>query len=149
MVMEQRQKSDIQGKLKTKTLAARGVGHWVHMVAVSIFITILALGCSASVTLRHLSSDVCLIIPESTTRNEVETFMGTPDRRIKDDSGEEIWIYIKKNESWGHKIPLLGEHVGNLNYEVVTVSFIGKQVRACVYRQLNVEEFRAAVSKYE
>jgi hypothetical protein len=105
-----------------------------------LFIGLIA-GCSASMPVRHLSSDVCLVMPESTTKAEVLSFLGEPDRRQHQPEGEETWFYYKKNESFLRKLPVVGPRLGWSNYEIVTVSFVGEQVRTCIYRQLEPEEF--------
>lgn len=98
-------------------------------------------GCSGTLPVRHLSSDVCLVMPESTTKAEVLSFLGDPDQRRPDADGNETWYYYKKNETFLRKMPLVGEKLGKSDYETVTVSFVGEQVRTCVYRQLDQEEF--------
>jgi len=97
-------------------------------------------GCATATPVRHLSSDVCLIMPESTTKTEVVAFLGEPDHKTNTDGALETWVYYKKNEDLLRKIPLLGERFGSLNYEMVTVSFSGNLVRTCVYRQLAHQE---------
>lgn len=97
-------------------------------------------GCATATPVRHLSSDVCLVLPESTTKAEVLAFMGEPDQKTTADDSAEMWIYYKKNEDLIRKIPLMGEKFGSLNYEIVTVSFAGDLVRTCVYRQLEPSE---------
>jgi hypothetical protein len=105
-------------------------------------ISILALGlwlvgcATTTAPIRHLSSDVCLVLPESTTKTEVLAFLGEPDQKTVTDGSTETWIYYKKNEDLIRKLPLVGEKFGSLNYERVTVSFVGNLVRTCVYRQL-------------
>jgi hypothetical protein len=89
---------------------------------------------------RHLSSDVCLVLPESTTKTEVLSFLGEPDRKTVTEGSTETWIYYKKNEDLIRRLPLVGEKFGSLNYEMVTVSFAGNLVRTCVYRQLEPSE---------
>lgn len=66
--------------------------------------------------------------------------MGEPDHKTTSDGSPEMWIYYKKNENLVRKLPLVGEKVGSLNYEVVTVTFAGNLVRTCVYRQLEANE---------
>jgi len=100
-------------------------------------------GCATSQPVRHLSSDVCLVMPDSTTKTEVLSFLGEPDRRESQPNGDETWFYYKKNESFLRKLPILGQELGSSNFETVTVSFVGEQVRTCVYRQLEPEEFKA------
>lgn len=97
-------------------------------------------GCATTSPIRHLSSDVCLVLPESTTKTEVVAFLGEPDQKVTSDGSTETWIYYKKNENLVRKLPLVGEKFGTLNYEMVTVSFAGNLVRTCIYRQLEPSE---------
>lgn len=114
--------------------------------ATLIYIMILSLsawmcgGCAITKPVRHLSSDVCLVLPESTTKSEVLAFLGEPNNRITNNDSSETWIYYKKKEDLLRKLPLIGKKFGSLNYEIVTVSFTGNLVRTCVYRQMTQYE---------
>lgn len=101
-------------------------------------------GCATTTPVRHLSSDVCLVLPESTTKTEVLAFLGEPDRKTVTDGTAETWIYFKKNEDLIRKLPLVGEKFGSRNYEMVTVVFAGNLVRTCVYRQLEPSEITSS-----
>lgn len=103
---------------------------------------LMLLGCATKEPVRHLSSDVCLVMPESTSKAEVLSFLGEPNLREPKGNGDETWIYYKKNETLLRKIPGVGKELGSLSYEIVTVSFVGEQVRTCVYRQLGKEEIQ-------
>lgn len=98
-------------------------------------------GCAATPPVKHLSSDVCLVMPESTTKSEVLSFLGEPDKKATSQDGVETWVYYKEDQDTLRKIPLIGEKFGTLNFETVTISFIGNKVRTCIYRQLNPTEF--------
>ena len=99
-------------------------------------------GCAGvSSPVRHLSSDVCLVMPESTTRQEVISFLGEPDRKIMSAENLEIWLYRKVNKSFLKKIPLLGDKLGSQNYETVTVTFEAELVKTCLYRQFDEAEY--------
>ena len=99
-------------------------------------------GCSAfSSPVRHLSSVACLVMPESTTRPEVISFLGEPDKKIITGDNSETWLYFKTNKSFSRTLPLVGGMVGAQNYETVTVTFDADLVRACLYRQFDEAEF--------
>ena len=99
-------------------------------------------GCAGvSTPVRHLSSDVCLVMPESTTRQEVLSFLGEPDRKITTAENIEVWLYLKTNKSFSKKVPLLGDKLGSQNYETVTVTFDADLVKTCLYRQFDEAEF--------
>lgn len=111
-------------------------------VLLALLLLILMTGCSGvSTPVRYLASDVCLIMPESTTRQEVLSFLGEPDRKIATAEKTEIWLYLKTNKSFSKKIPLVGEKLGEQNYETVTVTFDADLVRTCLYRQFDEAEF--------
>jgi len=112
----------------------------------STVLTIISLGlcltgCAATTQTKHLSSDVCLVMPESTTKAEVLSFLGEPDQKTTSQGEDETWIYYKEHKDFIRKMPLIGEQLGTLNYETVAITFIGNKVRTCIYRQLNPTEF--------
>ncbi|MBU0482091.1 MAG: hypothetical protein KKG47_13420 [Proteobacteria bacterium] len=110
-------------------------------LCVNLFILLLVLGCSTGVKVRHLSSDVCLVVPESTTRQEVIAFLGQPDSQWVNSDKVEIWTYRTIRKSFLRKMPFFGKSLGSVDYEVVTVTFTGDQVRTCYYRNLNEQEY--------
>jgi len=113
-----------------------------RLFALFTWLLFIIAGCAGtSQPIRHLSSDVCLVMPESTTRQEVLSFMGAPDRKTRTADSQEVWIYKKINKSFAKKMPLLGEKLGSQNYETVTVTFVGELVRTCLYREFNEAEY--------
>jgi len=109
---------------------------YTALLAIALFLG----GCTTATPVRHLSSDVCLVLPESTTKSEVLDFLGEPDKKTTTDGSDETWIYYKKNEDLVRKLPVVGERLGSLNHEMVTVTFVGDLVRTCIYRQLGPSE---------
>ena len=114
-----------------------------------LFIPFYLFGCATTQPVRHLSSDVCLVMPDSTTKTEVLSFLGAPNLRQSQPNGDETWYYYKLNQSFLKKIPLLGRELGTSNYETVIVSFVGEQVRTCVYRQLEPEEIKVMIPQID
>lgn len=110
------------------------------MIAI-IFIGSWLTGCATTTQTKHLSSDVCLVMPESTTKTEVLSFLGEPDQKTTSQGGDETWVYYKEHKDFIRKMPVIGAQLGTLNYETVAISFIGNKVRTCIYRQLNPAEF--------
>ena len=111
-------------------------------VSSALLFFLFSAGCSGiSAPVRHLSSDVCLVMPESTTRQEVISFLGEPDQKITNAEKSEVWLYLKVNQSYSKKLPLLGAKLGDQNYETVTVTFDGDLVKTCLYRQFDEVEF--------
>ena len=73
----------------------------VGLLWASIF---LLAGCSTfSSPVRYLSSDAFLVMPESTTRQEVISFLGQPDQKITTGDNLETWLYLKVNRSFSRK----------------------------------------------
>lgn len=91
-------------------------------------------GCAAPKEVRHLSSDVCLVIPKQTTKQEVLSFLGTPDRREMENDQTEKWVYYHLNKSF----------FGKDDYDVVVVRFRKDIASACFYREMSPEEFKAS-----
>jgi hypothetical protein len=124
--------------------------HSVLMIWPFLVCLFILAGCSAfSSPVRHLSSDVCLVMPESTTRQEVISFLGEPDQKITTADNSETWLYFKAKSSLSRKMPLVGEMLGSQNYETVTVTFDADLVKTCFYRQFNEEEFNNFITGLE
>jgi len=103
---------------------------------------LLVSGCFAPGSARHLSSDVCLLLPEQTTKLDVVRQLGSPQVKRHNDEGE-TWVYFQEKKSFTNRLPLAGQHLGRRDYEVVTVSFCCNTVHACVFRAMDEEEFRS------
>lgn len=91
---------------------------------------------------RHLASDVCLITPDL-TQKQVLDILGPPNHQKHSAEEGDTWIYYEVKKSLLRKTPYIGERLGNEDYEVITISFVGGQVRTCAYRALEKEEFKA------
>lgn len=98
-------------------------------------------GCFSTGPLRHLSSDVCLLFPEQTTKRDVVRQLGTPDL-MREAADSETWFYYQVDKSFLAGLPWLGDTIGTQTYEVVTVTFTGVEVRACVFRSMSKQEFQ-------
>ena len=98
-------------------------------------------GC-AKKNIRHLSSDVCLITPEVSTKEQVLTYLGPPDEQYEMEDGSETWFYYEEKKSLLTDTPYIGNKIGDKNYETIKVTFTGEVVRTCVYRSLSQEEFQ-------
>lgn len=110
--------------------------------AVCLLVALLASSCGGKATqVRNLSSDVCLVMPESTTRQEVLSFLGEPDKKMSRGDNLEMWLYLDVKKSFSRKMPLVGDNLGHETYETVTVTFEADLVRACFYRQFDEKEF--------
>ena len=105
-------------------------------------VTFLILSGCASDPVRHLSSDVCLIIPKMSTKQEVLSYIGQPDQRQTTEEGHEVWYYYESSKSLLRKTPYVGDNLGEEDFDLVTVTFTGNRVLTCVYRSLSEEEFK-------
>ena len=99
-------------------------------------------GCFRNEPVRHLSSDISLIIPGHTTRKEIISFMGSPAIQEQGLNSTENWIYYQVHKSFMRKAPRVGHRFGYEEYDVVTITFSGDIVRDCQYRLFSEEQFR-------
>ena len=103
------------------------------------------LGCGGpKPTVRHLSSEVCLLLPGKMSQNDVIGVLGDPSVRRTEDDGRIVWFYYQGHESTMRKTPLIGKKLGEEEYDVVTITFDGDTLLACVYRSLDEKEFNEA-----
>lgn len=105
----------------------------------SVVLTVTA--CSNK-QVRYLASDVCLVEPDKTTKQEVLSYLGQPDEQYAEPTGEEVWVYYDSKKSMISDTPYFGDKIGDEKFEMVTVTFAGNIVRTCVYRSMSEEEFK-------
>jgi hypothetical protein len=98
-------------------------------------------GC-AKKNVRHLASDVCLITPDQTSKEQVLAYLGLPDEQYEMADGSETWVYYDVRKTMLRDTPYIGEKIGEQKYEMVKVKFGGDIVQTCVYRLLTEEEFK-------
>lgn len=115
---------------------------WCIMALALFAAGFVALAGCAKKNVRHLASDVCLVTPEQTTKEQVLTYLGQPDSQYEMADGGETWIYYELKKDTLSKTPYLGEKIGDKKYETVKVTFSGDIVRTCIYRSLSEEEFQ-------
>jgi predicted small lipoprotein YifL len=114
--------------------------HVASLVILAVLFLSMA-GC-AKKTVRHLASDVCLVTPDQTTKEQVLTYLGPPDEQYEMAEGGETWIYYDVRKDMLRGTPYIGDKIGEQKYEMVTVKFGGDIVQTCVYRLLTEEEFQ-------
>ncbi len=107
----------------------------------SLFVLFFLSGCYNSEQVQHLSSDVCLLVPNTSTKEEVLSLLGQPDQRVTAQDGQEIWYYYEVKKSFLRKTPYVGDKLGEEEFDLITVTFTGDRVLTCVYRSLTQEEF--------
>ena len=113
----------------------------IMTVAVSVLFSMGMSGC-AKKNVRHLASDVCLVTPEKTTKEQVLTYLGLPDEQYEMAEGGETWIYYDVKKSALRDTPYVGDKLGDKKYEMVKVTFMGDTVQTSAYRLLTEEEFQ-------
>ena len=114
---------------------------YVMAVALSVALFMGMAGC-AKKNVRHLASDVCLVTPEKTTKEQVLTYLGLPDEQYEMAEGGETWIYYDVKKSALRDTPYVGDKLGGKKYEMVKVTFMGDTVQTSAYRLLTEEEFQ-------
>ena len=98
-------------------------------------------GCSTHEKVQHLSSDICQVMQEKTSRSEVESLLGTPAQKTADpDNDSERWFYYTVNKSFFKRLPLIGRKFGKEEFELVVIEFTATTVRKCTYRTLTRDE---------
>jgi hypothetical protein len=113
---------------------------WRYL-AILLLVLINVYGCSSKEAVRHLSSDVCLIVPENNNKKEVQEILGPPDNIKKNETDKsETWIYYQVRKSTLKKMPLIGKKFGSAEYDIITVSFENARVKKCIYRSVNKED---------
>jgi hypothetical protein len=93
---------------------------------------------------RHLASDAVLINAGSSSRNDVLTYLGEPDRqrRLPDDSEE--WVYSEETRSDLQRIPLLGGVANGKGREKIIIVLKNDIVQSCQFREFGNNEFNWA-----
>ncbi len=115
---------------------------WFVIVVVLFAVFAMGITGCAKKHVRHLASDVCLVTPEKTTKEQVLTYLGQPDEQYEMTDGGETWIYYDVKKTALHNTPYIGDKIGDKKYEKVTVTFVGDIVQTSVYRLLTEEEFQ-------
>ncbi len=112
------------------------------VIFIALFVSLLLglAGC-AKKNVRHLASDVCLVSPEKTSKEQVLAYLGQPDQQYEMADGGETWIYYDAKKSALRGTPYIGDKIGEKKYEMVKVTFAGQIVQTVIYRSLTEEEF--------
>lgn len=105
-------------------------------------VLLLSAACGHKEYVRHLASDACLISPQQSTRQEVQSYFGPPDKKQALADGNEEWTYFQQNKSFLRKTPYIGEKIGSEHFDVMIVVFRGDVVDACQYRMFTDTEFK-------
>ena len=98
------------------------------------FLCLLLSGCFSK-PVRHLSSDVGLITPGKTTREEVLLYLGEPDSSQKTAPNVEEFIYtVRHKKGLLRKTPLLGNYLDYTGSETVVVTITDGVVSDCKFK---------------
>lgn len=103
-----------------------------------------SLSCTSKEYVRHLASDACLITPNQSTKEQINAYLGPPDKKQALADGSEEWTYLQQNQSLLRKTPYVGRKLGTEHYDVMVIVFRGEVVDACQYRMFTQEEFEKA-----
>lgn len=68
--------------------------------------------------------------------------MGFPDAKKTGEDGVEEWVYFQGNKSLMRRSPVLGEKMGQIDYDVAIITFQDKIVKESKYRAFTEEEFK-------
>ena len=114
----------------------------VFFVAFAISLLLISgmVGCARK-NVRHLVSDVSLVSPGTTKKQEVLDYLGQPDAEYKIEDGGVLWVYYEEKNNLLGKTPYFGEKFGKKTYEVVKVLFAGDDVQSIGYRTMREEDF--------
>ncbi len=113
----------------------------IIVVALCLSLMLGTAGCARK-NVRHLASDVGMITPGTSTKQEVVNYLGQPDAEYKITGGDVLWVYSEARSSMLHGTPYIGGKIGGETYEVVKVTFIGDIVQTIGDRTLSEEEFK-------
>ena len=112
----------------------------VMAIAICVALFMGMSGC-ANKNVRHLASDVCLVTPEKTTKEQVLSYLGQPDEQYEMAEGGETWIYYDVKKTALSDTPYIGDKIGDKKYEMVRVKLEGDIVQDIIYRLLTEEEY--------
>lgn len=90
---------------------------------------------------RYLASDAGLIRAGSSTRNDVLTYLGEPDRQRTLEDGREEWVYVEEKPSGLQRMPFFGSFFSGNGYDKIFVLFKDEIVLSCQFREFDENEF--------
>ena len=114
---------------------------FIIAVALCLSLMLGTAGCARK-NVRHLASDVGMITPGTSTKQEVVNFLGQPDAEYKMTGGSLLWVYYEAKKTMLRNTPYIGGKIGEETYEVVKVTFNGDIVQNIGYRTMSEEDFK-------
>lgn len=111
--------------------------------SVFTFTIILMLGgCFNKAPVCHIASDISLIIPNQTTKQEILAYLGPPAQKRSVADNQEEWLYFQPYDSILRKTPFIGKKMGECEYDMATILFTNDVVSSRQYRDLSEAEFK-------
>ena len=107
---------------------------------ITLFFLLFVTGCYAT-PVRHLASDAALLKIGSSSRNDVLTYLGEPDRQQPLPGGGEEWIYSEEVTSDLQKLPLVGSLAKEKGEQKLVVVLRDDVVQSCQFREFGRKEF--------
>lgn len=107
-----------------------------------LVITTILPGCFYKTPVRHIASEISLVVPNQTSQRELISYMGLPNEKKSISETEEEWLYFQVNKSFLRKTPLLGKKFGVEDYDVAIIRIKDNIVTSSQYRSLSEDEFK-------
>lgn len=92
-------------------------------------------------TRRHLASDAGLIEVGSSSRNDVLTYLGEPDKQRRISENHEEWLYVEEIPSSFQRTPLVGGFFDGNGHSKVVIVLKNDIVQSCLFREFEEGEF--------
>ncbi len=90
---------------------------------------------------RHLAADASLVETGVSTREDVSTILGTPDRQMRQDDAV-VWIYEERKKDMVEDLPLLADKLGTAEQIRLLVYFRGDTVTRVEYSAVDPDDQR-------
>ncbi len=101
-----------------------------------LVLLVMSVGC-ASTPVRHLASDVIMLKPGVSTKQDVLMYLGEPDGTRTISQGVYEFVYYEEKRDRLSRIPMIGPLVGDEGYEMIVITFDGDVVSETQFRTFN------------
>ncbi len=112
-----------------------------RLIPVLLLILLAVLTGCYNKPVRHLASDASLIKVGSSSRNDVLTYLGEPDKQRTHPDGRVEWVYTEEKPSGYQRMPLVGGFFSGDGYDKIYVIFKDDVVQSCQFREFDDDEF--------
>ncbi len=89
---------------------------------------------------RHLASDVGLLKIGESSRDDVLTYLGQPDKQIVLNDGTEKWLFKEYESSLAKSTPIVNKYFGPKDYGSVVVILKNDVVVDCIFDAYDHDE---------